>query len=49
MAAAYPLGFGLGCITFGLTDLAVGRLDGERFPVEVTVAITGARPGRHVV
>ena len=49
IAAAYPLGFGLGYTTFGLTDLAVGRLDGERFPVEVTVANTGARSGHHVV
>jgi beta-glucosidase len=47
--AAYPLGFGLGYTTFGLADLTVGHLDGERFTASVTVTNTGIRPGRHVV
>jgi beta-glucosidase len=47
--AAYPLGFGLGYTTFGLADLAVSQLDGERFNAAVTVTNTGIRPGRHVV
>ncbi|MBU3750259.1 MAG: beta-glucosidase, partial [Mycobacterium sp.] len=47
--AAYPLGYGLGYTTFRLADLAVGPLDGERFPAAVTVTNTGGRPGRHVV
>jgi beta-glucosidase len=49
VAAAYPLGFGLGYTTFSVTDLNVGRLDGESFSASVTVANTGDRPGRHVV
>ena len=49
VAAAYPLGFGLGYTTFSVTDLNVGRLDGESFSASVTVANTGGRPGRHVV
>ncbi len=48
-AAAYPLGFGLGYTTFRLSDLEVGRLDGERFSASVTVTNTGERAGRHVV
>lgn len=44
VAAAYPLGFGLGYTTFELRS-AVRASDGVR--VEVTN--TGARPGRHVV
>ena len=47
--AAYPLGFGLGYTTFGIGDLEVGELDGDRFAASVTVTNTGARPGRHVV
>jgi len=47
--AAYPLGFGLGYTTFSVSGLDVGPLDGERFSATVTVANTGARPGRHVV
>ena len=49
VAAAYPLGFGLGYTTFGLTGLDVGRLDGEKFTASVTVTNTGDRAGRHVV
>ena len=49
VSAAYPLGFGLGYTTFSVTDLNVGRLDGEGFSAAVTVANTGDRPGRHVV
>ncbi len=49
VSAAYPLGFGLGYTTFSVTDLNVGRLDGESFSASVTVANTGDRPGRHVV
>lgn len=48
-SAAYPLGFGLGYTTFSVTDLDVGRLDGESFSVSVSVANTGDRRGRHVV
>ena len=47
--AAYPLGFGLGYTTFHVADLTVGRLDGDNFTAAVTIANTGARPGRHVV
>lgn len=47
--AAYPLGFGLGYTTFGVADLAVGPLEGERFRASVTVTNTGPRPGHHVV
>lgn len=47
--AAYPFGFGLGYTTFGLADLVVSQLDGERFNAAVTVTNTGTRPGRHVV
>ena len=47
--AAYPLGFGLGYTSFTITDLVVGRVDGERFGASVTVTNTGPRPGRHVV
>ena len=47
--AAYPLGFGLGYTTFGIGDLAVGAVAGERFAATVTVTNTGCRPGRHVV
>ena len=49
VAAAYPLGFGLGYTTFDVADLEVGRLDGERFSATVTVTNTGVRRGRHVV
>ena len=49
VAAAYPLGFGLGYTTFGTADLRVGPLEGERFSASVTVTNTGARAGRHVV
>ena len=49
VAAAYPLGFGLGYTTFDITDLAVGNLEGEEFTAAVTVRNTGARAGRHVV
>lgn len=48
-SAAYPLGFGLGYTTFSVTELDVGRLDGESFSVSVSVANTGHRRGRHVV
>jgi beta-glucosidase len=49
VAAAYPLGFGLGYTTFALADLTVGPVTGESFPVGVTVTNTGDRTGRHVV
>jgi beta-glucosidase len=49
VAAAYPLGFGLGYTTFDITDLAVGNLEGDVFTATVTVRNTGARVGRHVV
>ncbi len=49
VAAAYPLGFGLGYTSFSLSDLDVGRLDGESFSASVTVTNTGDRAGRHVV
>jgi beta-glucosidase len=49
VAAAYPLGFGLGYTTFALAELTVGPVVGERFPVGVTVTNTGARAGRQVV
>ena len=49
VSAAYPLGFGLGYTTFHVADLTVGRLDGDNFTAAVTIANTGARPGRHVV
>ena len=49
VAAAYPLGFGLGYTTFALADLTVGPVTGERFPVGVAVTNTGVRAGRHVV
>ena len=48
--AAYPFGFGLGYTTFAMADLEVVEpLNGEQFRVAVTVANTGARPGRHVI
>jgi beta-glucosidase len=49
VAAAYPLGFGLGYTTFALAGLTVGPLVDECFPVGVTITNTGARTGRHVV
>ena len=49
IAAAYPLGFGLGYTTFSMTDLEIGRLDGESFTAKITVTNTGTRDGRHVV
>jgi beta-glucosidase len=49
VAAAYPLGFGLGYTTFSVADLEVGQLDGEQFSATVTVTNTGVRRGRHVV
>ena len=49
VAAAYPLGFGLGYSTFALADLKVGPLDGERFTASITVTNTGDRAGHHVV
>jgi beta-glucosidase len=49
VAAAYPLGFGLGYTTFAMGGLTVGPVVDERFPVGVTVTNTGARTGRHVV
>lgn len=49
IAAAYPLGFGLGYTTFALADLGVGAVEGEQFPVTVSVTNTGGRAGRHVV
>jgi beta-glucosidase len=49
VAAAYPLGFGLGYTTFSMADLEIGPLAGERFRVSVTVANTGVRAGHHVV
>jgi beta-glucosidase len=49
VAAAYPLGFGLGYTTFTVADLDVGTLRSERFSASVTVANTGIRPGHHVV
>ena len=47
--AAYPLGFGLGYTTFGVSDLVVGEVAGERFSVTVTATNTGCRRGHHVV
>jgi beta-glucosidase len=49
VAAAYPLGFGLGYTTFTVADLDVGTVKSERFSAAVTVANSGARPGHHVV
>jgi beta-glucosidase len=49
VAAAYPLGFGLGYTTFSVADLDVGALKSERFSASVTVANTGIRPGHHVI
>lgn len=49
VAAAYPLGFGLGYTTFRLSDLDLGPLAGEHFRARVTVTNTGVRAGRHVV
>jgi beta-glucosidase len=49
VAAAYPLGFGLGYTTFEITHLSLGNLEGEEFTATVTVRNTGARAGRHVV
>jgi beta-glucosidase len=49
VSAAYPLGFGLGYATFGLCDLSVGPVEGERFSAAVTVTNTGDRRGRQVV
>jgi beta-glucosidase len=49
VAAAYPLGFGLGYSTFAIADLELSPLDGERFTASVTVTNTGSRPGHHVV
>ncbi|OFJ50545.1 beta-glucosidase family protein [Mycolicibacterium grossiae] len=49
VAAAYPLGFGLGYTTFAVDDLSLGDVDGERVDATVTVTNTGGRAGRHVV
>lgn len=49
VAAAYPLGFGLGYTTFTIDALTVGPVDGEGFTATVPVTNTGSRPGRHVV
>jgi beta-glucosidase len=49
VAAAYPLGFGLGYTTFSVADLEVGQLAGDRFSATATVTNTGVRRGRHVV
>lgn len=49
VAAAYPLGFGLGYTTFTATDLTLGAVDSEHFDATVTVTNTGDRDGRHVV
>jgi beta-glucosidase len=49
VAAAYPLGFGLGYTTFSVADLEVGPLAGDRFSATTTVTNTGVRRGRHVV
>jgi beta-glucosidase len=49
VAAAYPLGFGLGYTTFAIADLEVGPVDGERFTASVRVTNTGSRAGQHVV
>jgi beta-glucosidase len=49
VAAAYPLGFGLGYTTFSLSDLDVGTVKSERFSAAVTVANSGVRSGHHVV
>jgi len=49
VAAAYPLGFGLGYTTFSMADLDVGMLRSERFSASVTIANTGIRAGHHVV
>lgn len=47
--AAYPFGFGPGCTRFELGGLRVGAAEGDRFDVEVEVANTRDRAGRHVV
>lgn len=49
VAAAYPLGFGLGYTTFELSDLRVGKVTGEAFEVTVRVSNTGGRDGRDVL
>lgn len=49
VAAAYPLGFGLGYGTFAISGLDVGPICGERFTALVTVTNTGERAGHHVV
>lgn len=49
VAAAYPLGFGLGYTTFGVADLELGQLEREQFSATVTVTNSGVRRGRHVV
>ena len=49
VAAAYPLGYGLGYTNFDITDLTVSGLNGEEFTATVTVRNTGVRAGRHVV
>ncbi len=49
VAAAYPLGFGLGYSQFGLRALSIGPLVDETFPAQVTVTNVGGRAGRHVI
>jgi beta-glucosidase-like glycosyl hydrolase len=49
VAAAFPLGFGLSYTTFALSAAITDAPRGDRFDVEVTVANTGTRAGRHVV
>lgn len=47
--AAFPLGYGLSYTAFRLEDAELGPLEGESFPVHVTISNTGNRSGRHVV
>lgn len=49
VAAAYPFGFGLGYTTFWLGELEVGPVRDERFAVQLHVANSGRRRGKHVV
>ena len=49
IAAAYPLGFGLGYTTFTTADLTLEPVQDEHFDAGVTLTNTGDRDGRHVV
>ncbi len=49
VAAAYPLGFGLGYTTFQLAGPSAEQTGDEQLTVRVEVRNTGTRDGRHVV